>query len=81
MTSAARPEDPGTPPRPGWPVRMLRAFLRMNAEQVDLWERWLQAQRPWEADWLRWVQGDDGEWRLEGDVAPPRPRRPGPDDG
>jgi len=79
MTSAAHPEDPGSPPRPSWPIRLLRALRRMNADQVALWERWARAQRPWEADWLHWERDADGEWYLEGEVAPPRPRRRGPD--
>lgn len=72
MTSAAHPENSGTPPREAWPLRLLRALRQMNADQVELWERWARAQRPWEADWLHWEQDEDGAWHLEGKVAPPR---------
>ncbi|MGH3980455.1 MAG: hypothetical protein ACRDRZ_15855 [Pseudonocardiaceae bacterium] len=41
-----------------------------NADNVELWERFLRAQRPWEATWLHWVRTPQGE-RLEGDILPP----------
>lgn len=78
MTSAARPDDPGSPSRAGWPMRLLRALRQMNSEQVELWERWVRAQRPWEADWMHWVRDADGEWHLQGNVVPPRANRGGP---
>lgn len=49
-------------------VRAARAFRDFNAANVDLWERYLQAQRPWE--WLHWVRSSDG-WQLEGSKLPP----------
>lgn len=75
MTPAPSPENPGIPARPPWPVRLLRAIRQMNAEQIELWERWARAQRPWESDWLHWERDDDGEWRLVGEIAPRRTGR------
>jgi hypothetical protein len=42
----------------------VRAF---NADQVELWERWLLASRPWEEEWLHWAS--DGA--LHGSLPPP----------
>jgi hypothetical protein len=50
---------------------MLRAGTRA---QIELQERFLRTQRPWQADWLRWVRTADG-WRLSGTVIPPELRR------
>jgi hypothetical protein len=45
----------------------MRAF---NAQQVELAERALLLQQPWEEDYLHWAH--DGEsWRLHGHVLPP----------
>lgn len=49
-------------------TRAARAFWDFNAANVALWERYLQAQRPWE--WLHWVPTSEG-WRLEGSKLPP----------
>ena len=75
MTSAVHSENPGTPRRPAWPLRLLRALRRINADQLDLWERWVRAQRPWESDWLHWERAENGDWYLTGEVAPPRTGR------
>lgn len=50
------------------------AVARINAGQIELWERYLRAQRPWEADRLHWERDRAGGWRLVGQVPPP----PGP---
>lgn len=52
--------------------RVPSALVRFNRGQVDLWESYFRAQRPWDSDWLRWVHGPDG-WRLHGRVAPRAP--------
>jgi len=46
-------------------VSRLRGF---NAAQVELWERWLLLNRPWEEEWLHWAP--DGS--LHGNVPPPK---------
>lgn len=56
-------------------ARATEAFREFNATNVELWERYLRAQRPWEADWLHWVRTSGG-WRLEGTVLPPYRHRP-----
>lgn len=55
-------------------IRAAAAFREFNAANVELWERYLRAQRPWEADWLHWVRTPGG-WRLEGTVLPPSRHR------
>jgi hypothetical protein len=51
-------------------VRGLRAFRAAQQAQVQLQERYLRAQRPWQAEWLHWEPSGDG-WRLAGRVLPP----------
>ncbi len=51
-------------------VRGLRTFRASQQAQVQLRERYLRAQRPWQTEWLHWTATDDG-WRLEGRVLPP----------
>ncbi len=55
--------------------RVAGALREFNAANVELWERYLRAQRPWEATWLHWVRTSQGD-RLEGDILPPHGGRP-----
>lgn len=59
--------------------RVAGALREFNAANVERWERYLRAQRPWEAMWLHWVRTPQGD-RLEGGILPPcghRPQRAG----
>lgn len=51
-------------------LRALRAFRAAQQAQVQLQERYLRAQRPWQAEWLHWAATDSG-WQLQGRVLPP----------
>lgn len=51
-------------------VHRWRRFRAFNACTIALGERFLRAQRPWEQDWLHWVQDTDG-WHLRGNRLPP----------
>jgi len=51
-------------------LRGLRAYRAAQQAQVRLQERYLRAQRPWQAEWLHWAPTDDG-WQLAGRVLPP----------
>lgn len=50
---------------------LLARLCECNASQVELWERWVLLNRPWEEDWLHWAA--DG--RLHGTCPPPDHRR------
>ncbi|MQA13750.1 MAG: hypothetical protein GEV09_06120 [Pseudonocardiaceae bacterium] len=50
--------------------RVLAALREFNAANVELWDRYLRAQRPWEATYLHWVRSPRG-WRIEGSILPP----------
>lgn len=47
---------------------------RFHADQIELHERLMLLDRPWEQDLLHWCH-DGHEARLHGHVAPPRGRR------
>lgn len=51
-------------------MRFGRRLRQFNADQLELWERLLLLNRPWEEDWLHW--GLDGT--LHGRFPPPRGR-------
>jgi hypothetical protein len=46
---------------------LLARLCECNASQVELWERWVLLNRPWEEEWLHWAA--DG--RLHGTCPPP----------
>jgi hypothetical protein len=51
---------------PAWSVRMWRSVREFCAVQVELQERLILADRPWEQELLHWADGE-----LHGRVAPP----------
>lgn len=59
-----------------WLGRAASPLREFKAANVELWERFLRAQRPWEGTWLHWVRTPQGD-RLEGDILPcsDRPQR------
>ncbi|MGH9095049.1 MAG: hypothetical protein ACRDXE_07805 [Acidimicrobiales bacterium] len=68
--SAAQYRRPATPSGDllaawRWVRRGGSPLADFNRTQVALWERYLRAQRPWEAERLHWVDTPDGS-RLEG---------------
>jgi hypothetical protein len=48
-------------------VRLMVRLRDFNRAQVELWDRWLLLNRPWEEEWLHW--GADGA--LHGSLPPP----------
>ncbi len=52
--------------------RLVAAVADAHRQQVTMWERYLELQRPWERDALRWVRTRRG-WVLDGRVAPATP--------
>jgi hypothetical protein len=50
-------------------LRVWPRFYAFNSANVELWEGFLRAQRPWESPQLRWVRTPLG-WHLQGDVLP-----------
>lgn len=55
--------------------RIWRAVRKFNAEQIELHERLLLINRPWEEEYLHWAY-DGRQWQLHGYRVPPdgRPR-------
>ncbi len=65
----AEPAAPTGPVRRAW-----RAFRRFHGDQVELWERMILINRPWEEEFLHWAFDGDS-WQLHGSVPPPLGRR------
>lgn len=51
-------------------VRAAAAFRAFNADNIEIYERYLRAQRPSENERLHWVRSSNG-WHLEGTAVPP----------
>jgi hypothetical protein len=66
---------PSRRPRRRWSVpaalrRLLARLYALHATQVELHERMLLLNRPWEEDFAHWSY-DGGHWRLHGQLPPP----------
>lgn len=57
-----------------WLSQTLHRWCAFNATQVELHERWLLRNRPWEEEYLHW-SWDGEQWQLHGQLPPPPGRQ------